>query len=267
MMEAAPRKATRQSSHRQGVTMRRLLLLALCLSALFLAACQYYVVDPPHEDPPFTARFENKLYTDIRVTVDGYGSRTISPGETVAFNIDRDDDSYHYEAETWGEDADGVRIGLIVEWARTRYMEGNSYTTYLITNDDLFFLKMRNTGNHDLHPLFVNYGLSDQTSDDIIIPGNDVLYNTGYYRAYGSTRVQAPWMDRPSDYTYWIQGQHFYFPWTENQSVTLISNFKKGAAPEQEYKVESNLVEHDSTEPFGIDAGVPRPGSEPNYIK
>lgn len=238
-------------------TMRKPQLIALSLLALlFLASCQIYVVDPP-----FSARFNNMLYTDIRVTVEGYGSRVIAPGETVTFSIDKSDGSYHYHAETWGTDANGERIGLIVDWNRTNNISGESYTTYLITYPDLFFLKMRNTGYHSLRPLYVNYGLSDQTVDNILIPANNVLYSVGYYFAHGSTRVQANWVDMPNDYTYWQQGQHFYFPWAQNQSVTLTSNYKKGADPLQGCEVHSNPVKHNSGEPFGMVAGVPRPES------
>lgn len=233
--------------------MRKLTLCALCLTALFLASCHI------HEyDAPFLAKFQNMLYTDIQITVSGYGSKTIAPGETVTFRINRSDQSYHYEAETHGESASGAPIGLYVDWNRTREISGDSYLTYLITLEDLFFLRMRNTGNHDLNPLYVNYGLQAQTVDDITIPGNGLLYNTGYYYAYAATRVQSNWLDMPSDYTYWQQGQHFHFPWSENQAITLLNTFKKGASGETSYEAEAKPVSHTSEEPFGADAGVPR---------
>ncbi|MFO8145397.1 MAG: hypothetical protein R6T89_06700 [Candidatus Syntrophosphaera sp.] len=239
--------------------MRKTSFLVLSLlMALFLASCQINVAEPP-----FKARFHNMLYTDIHIWVDGYGFRVIPPNETVTFSINRSDQCYHYEAETHGTDAYGEQIGLVVQWERTRDISGDSYTTYLITYPDLFFLKMRNTGYHDLHPLYVNYGMIDETIDDIIIPSNNVLYRTGYYNAHGSTRIQADWLDMPTDYTYWQHGEHFYFPWTENQAITLINDFKKDADPQRKYETESNLVDHRSDEPFGIDPGVPREGSEP----
>lgn len=238
--------------------MRRLLPCALFLPALILASCQIHVVEPP-----FLAKFENMLYTDIHISVEGYGSKVISPGETVTFRIDRADQVYRYDAETHGSNSNGGQIGLTVEWHRTRNISGDSYRTYLVTFEDLFFLKMRNTGQHDLRPLYVNYGLNDQTMDDIIIPGNGVLYNTGYYCAYSATRVQSNWMDMPSDYTYWQQGQHFYFPWDQNQSVTLLNEYKKGAKGQQGFEVQSKPVEHRSDEPFGIDGGVPRAAATP----
>lgn len=243
--------------------MRRFLLFTLVVSALFMAACNIYVVDPPPEVPkPFLAKFKNMLYTDISIEVDGYGSKVIVPGETVTFKIDKDDQSYHYEAETYGTTASGAQIGLAVDWQRTRDISGDSYTTNLITNNDLFFLKMRNNGYHESSPLYVNYGFSDQTMDNITIPGNGVLYNTGYYKAYSGTRVQANWKDMPSDYTYWQQGSHFHFPWTDNQSVTLLNNFKKDASgkdlSELSFEVETNSVKSSGDEPSGVDAGTLR---------
>lgn len=234
--------------------MRKLTLL--CLPVLFLLASCHI-----HEGrPPFLAKFQNMLYTDINITVDGYGSKVIAPGETVTFRIERNDQTYRYEAETTGSTNSGDPIGLTIEWERTRDISGESYTTYLITDEDLFFLKMRNTGHHDLRPLYVNYGLNYQTLDEITIPGNGVLYNTGYYRAFTNTEVRAYWLDMPSDYTYWVQGDHFHFPWQENQSVTLLNTFKKDGKAELAAMVESNPVDHRSNEPFGIDSGVPRSG-------
>lgn len=235
--------------------MRKFLLL--CLPVLLLASCSIH-----NDRPPFLARFTNMLYTDIWIQVDGYGSRVITPGETVTFRIEREDQSYHYEAETYGRDADGETIGLVVDWSRTREIHGDSYNTYLITYPDLFFLKMRNTGWHDLRPLYVNSGFADQTVDNIIIPGNGITYNTGYYRAYAGTRVQAYWMDMPSDYTYWQHQVHFHFPWTDNQSVTLLNTFKKDASgktvAEPRFETGSNTLDPRGDEPFGADAGTPR---------
>ena len=230
--------------------MKKSLLLCL-LPLLLLASCHVHVVDTP-----FLAKFENMLYTDIRVEVDGYGSAVIAPGESVTFEIARDDRSYHYEAETHGKSLSGEQIGLVVEWSRTRNISGDSYTTYLITNEDLFFLKMPIRPSRPAS-LYVNCGLTDQTMDDITIPGNGVLYNTATTN-FHEHPAQANWLDMPSDYTYWEQGHHFNFPWKENQSVTLLNTFKKDAAPEQGFKVESNLVDPRSDEPFGIDAGTPR---------
>ncbi|NLW18898.1 MAG: hypothetical protein GXY81_04330 [Candidatus Cloacimonetes bacterium] len=243
--------------------MRKIIFYALTLSALLLTSCIIEVVNPPNVDPtPFVAYFQNMLYTDIRVTVQGYGTKVVAPGKTVSFSINRNDGSYHYEAETWGSDADGNRIGLVVEWSRTRNISGDSYTTSLITDSDLFFLKMRNTGRHNLHPLYVNWSLGAQSMDDISIPGNGVLYNTGYYKAYSSTQVRAYWADMPSDYTYWQQGSHFLFPWEENQSITLLNTFKSSSGGKESVEIgvetESNPVKFSGKGPHGVDAGTLR---------
>ncbi len=243
--------------------MRKIIFYALTLSALLLTSCIIEVVNPPNVDPtPFVAYFQNMLYTDIRVTVQGYGTKVVPPGKTVSFSINRNDGSYHYEAETWGSDADGNRIGLVVEWSRTRNISGDSYTTSLITDSDLFFLKMRNTGRHNLHPLHVNWGLGAQSMDDISIPGNGVLYNTGYYKAYSSTQIRAYWADMPSDYTYWQQGSHFLFPWEENQSITLLNTFKSSSSGKESVEIgvetESNPVKFSGKGPHGVDAGTLR---------
>ncbi len=225
--------------------------LLLALSLLLLASCHLH-----ETQPPFFAKFNNQLYTDIRVSVAGYGSQVVRPGQTATFRIDRADQSYSYSAVTHGATADGGVIGTVLEWTRTNDIYGNSYTSYLITNPDIFFLRMRNTGHHNLRPLYVNHGLADESLDNIIIPGNGTTYNTGYYNAHANTRVQAYWMDMPSDYTYWEHRTHFNFPWTENQSVTLLNDFKKGG--ELGFESSANPLKVNEDEPHGFHTATPK---------
>ena len=86
-------------------------------------------------------------------------------------------------------------------------------------------MRMQNTGAHTLSPIYVNYGLTDQTMDNISIPNNSVLYNIGYYRAYSNTQVRGYWTGT-STYAYWDQGTHFTFPGTNNQMVTFLNTSK-----------------------------------------
>ena len=86
-------------------------------------------------------------------------------------------------------------------------------------------------------PLYVNYGLAEQTVDYILIPNDYVKYNIGYYYAYTNTVVRAYYEDSPNWYTYW---QNINFPWTDNQSVSLVNTFKKAPATDEGRSFVSN---------------------------
>ena len=92
---------------------------------------------------------------------------------------------------------------------------------------DYFYLYITNNGTHHLSPLYVNYGLPDQTVDQVIMFANGTRYQTGYYRANSETAIRANWLNEPdSSYTEWIQGTDFSLTFSKNQVVYLNNKFK-----------------------------------------
>jgi len=178
---------------------------------------------------PLTFTFTNQLYTDIEIEVDGKRPRSISPGGSTTYYYEVNPGQVDYEAETYGQTSSGNRIGLRIVWRnRTIGVEGRRTRTVNLTlSDDFFFLYMRDDGGVDLNPLYVNYGRSAQTRDNIIIPADGTRYRIGYYRAYTDTQVRAYHRNGGGRYTYWNQGTHFDLPFTRNQSVTLVANPEK----------------------------------------
>ena len=175
----------------------------------------------------FDIIFRNNLYTDIAITLVGEGSDVIAPGDSVIFTLSENPGTFSYTAETSGETAGGTQIGLLITW---NYSNIDVSTLEfkrinLILTSAYFFMRMQNTGAHTLSPIYVNYGLTDQTMDNISIPNNSVLYNIGYYRAYSNTQVRGYWTGT-STYAYWDQGTHFTFPGTNNQMVTFLNTSK-----------------------------------------
>ncbi|MBL7994063.1 hypothetical protein JNM05_01715 [bacterium] len=175
----------------------------------------------------FDIIFVNNLYTDIALTLTGEGSDVISPGDSVIFTLNENPGSFGYTAETSGETSGGTQIGLLITWNYTdidvstlEYKRIN-----LILTSSYFFMRMRNNGSHVLSPIYVNYGLTDQTMDNISIPFDNVLYNIGYYRAFSNTQVRGYWTGTTT-YAYWDQGTHFTFPGTNNQMVTFVNTSK-----------------------------------------
>lgn len=204
------------------------------------------------QDAPFFLSFRNTVFTPIDISVSGYGSRTLEPDQTTTWELSRSDGTYTYGATTYGTTDSGNPIGLQLIWEDTNYMEGSSYTINLVTSSDYFYVYLQNNGTHSLSPLYVNYGSSHQTQDDVMFPANGVKYNVGYYRALGNGTVRAYWTYYPSEYSYWSYGP--YIPWTQNQSLTLI-NYSKGSASGVEGQVSGKSI------PSGADENKAEKGS------
>ncbi len=171
----------------------------------------------------FYLRFRNKVFTDIAITVVGQGSYTIGLQDSITINYPSNPGSFTYSAETSGKTTSGTQVGEKIVWNFTHDVSGLSSKTYnLVVNEDFFFIYIRNGGTVDLNPFHVNYGTSNETVDNIVIPPDSVKYRTGYYKAFTDTEVRAYW-DNTTLYTYWIQGTHFTLPFTQSQSVSLLS--------------------------------------------
>lgn len=174
---------------------------------------------------PFTSTFYNQVFTPIEITISGV-TKICPVGGSCSFIWDDNPGSYSYHAETSGETSQGWQIGELIEWDYTHNVGGlTSKTTNLIVGSLYFFMYMRNYGTATLYPIRVNVGI-DLVTEYIYIPNDNVKYNTGYFEAYTGTRVEADLMGTAL-YVYWIQGTHFSFPWTDNQSVELINSNKK----------------------------------------
>jgi hypothetical protein len=175
---------------------------------------------------PLTLTFYNKIFTDITITVTGQSSKVISPSGSVTYQFSINPGSISYHAETSGKTNTGTIIGNKMTWDYTHDVSTTSeFSRNLILSAEWFFIKILNNGSRALTPLYVNYGLTDQTLDYIRIPNDGVTYSTGYYKAYTNTKVRAYYEDAPSNYTYWDQGTHFTLPFTENQYITLSNSY------------------------------------------
>ncbi|HNW75591.1 MAG TPA: hypothetical protein PKJ28_01750, partial [Bacteroidales bacterium] len=179
--------------------------------------------------------FNNKVYTNIYITING-NTQTITPGNSVTF-YSLPGSSASYSAYTYGATTTGTQIGLELNWNNTISLPGGSISFNLIFPDTYFFLYMTNEGAHDLTPLYVNYGLSQQSQDNILIPNDNIKYRIGYYYAYTSTIVRAYYQDSPNSYTYWC---NLNFPWTNNQSVSLVNTYKKSPGTDEGRSFVSN---------------------------
>jgi hypothetical protein len=173
----------------------------------------------------FPATFINSTYTTMSITVANV-QRSILPGDSTTYTFLTNPRTLSFSAITGGSTSSGTLIGVALSWVGSGIDVSNEvqYRTRLVVSSNYFFMYLKNTGHTTLGPVTVNYGLTDETTDNIAIPGDGNTYQTGYYKAYTNTEVRAYWSSPYSGYySYWDQGTNFTFSWTTNQSVLLLN--------------------------------------------
>lgn len=134
-------------------------------------------------------QFNNPLFTDMDVTVDGV-TETMSPGFSVQF-AKIDNTSVSYTAETSGKTTTGTQVGLLMQWGETLELTTGSSWNLILTDDYIFFY-VTNSCGYSLTSFYVNYNDYDyETIDYITFPSDGVQYRTGYYDAFYGMEVRA----------------------------------------------------------------------------
>ena len=179
---------------------------------------------------PLTLYFTNQVFTPIDISLLNYGSKTIPVGGDVSWYFASNPGMVRYSASTSGRTNQGTQVGKLVTWQATLPVSGLTTQTYnLVLSSDEFYIYMKNSGSVTFNSVIANADLADQTTDNIIIPNDNITYNIGYYNAHANTEVRAMIQNGGGSYIYWQQGNHFTLPFTENQSVVLLNTYKAGA--------------------------------------
>jgi len=172
---------------------------------------------------PYSLVIYNTTFTPVDITLQNQ-STTIPVGAGVTFVFQGQPSSVSYQASTSGLSTSNVIIGVPVTWNYTiAPTHAHADTLSLYVGSSAFFMRITNSGVSTLTPLYVNFGLTSQTVDNIAVPPNGVTYNTGYYPAHANTEVRLYLAQAPTSYVYWDQGIHFSLPFTANQLANLAS--------------------------------------------
>ena len=208
---------------------------------------------PAEDQPQFTITFNNLVYTDIEVSVSGYGTKTAAVNGSAVFNLPGNPGSFTYYAETAGYTSGDTRIGELVVWGDTKDVSGVASATYnLNVSSTLFFIRIQNSGTYSFWPLYVNYGTVAQTIDYITIPNSGLLYRIGYYQANPGLQIRAYLDDGTgTSYVPWTEGVNFTLPFTLNQFVNLIWS-----------PAGKSVVQIDKHTPVVLNASAGRPYAE-----
>lgn len=173
--------------------------------------------------------FNNMVHTPIAITVSGE-TYNIPAGETLTLDYESNPGVVSYYATTSGRTSNNTLIGLEIFWDYEVDMTDEDYDFVdLIIGESFFFLQYQNNGGTDLSPLYVNWGHSDETMDNILLPSDDVIYNTGYYWAHPGNEIRAYLNDQSQTYWFSIEGNHYTYPPGNNKLVLIrVSLTKQG---------------------------------------
>lgn len=198
-----------------------IILSVLVVSALAFVGCK-------KDETKTNVAFNNKIYTVISVTCNGE-TKNVPVGGSVTF-YDVKGSTVSYTGSSKGTTTSGAQVGLSMSWSSSITLSGGATSLDLITSKDYFYLKVKNSGWSTLYDLYVNYGLSSQSYDNVTFPYSSTLpnpvYETGYYNAWTNSNVRLTYTDGASQVWNMTanQGTNFTIPFTENQSVEVNFN-------------------------------------------
>ena len=133
--------------------------------------------------------YDNDTYTPVYV-VSGGTTYTVPVGSSVTFNGDYGS-ALNATAYTSGTSSSGTQVGALISWdLSTTFPASGTSIVGVDVSSDYFFLKIQNNNSsNSAQGVYVNYGTSAQTFDNISIPNNGQVYSIGYYLAYSNTEL------------------------------------------------------------------------------
>ena len=194
------------------------------VSAANLTSLRNILFEQRQNDPAFVLQLKNTVFTDITLSISGFSDEVLSPGDSINYLFTENPGSVTYYGETSGKTTSGSVVGIPIYWSQTINTNNPFRKISLVIKSDLFFAYMRNNGSAALSPVYVNYGRAEQTMDNVLIPNDGVTYRLGYYKAFNDTQVRAHLQGTEND-VFWNQGEHFFLPWTDNQTMVFVSSF------------------------------------------
>lgn len=187
------------------------------------------VIDIDADVSVYSVTFFNPVFTPIQINTSQFYPVVIEAGERYSFIFNDNPSTFAYTASTQGTTDDGTLLGVEILWDEEIDVSTYDSPTFnLNISSDYFYMAVKNSGNYYLDLWSINYGTDFQVDDDFYIPNDGVEYGVAYYDAFDDTEIYARLSGTAYDVK-WSQGTEFVFPWTENQSILLESNFKKSA--------------------------------------
>lgn len=185
----------------------------------FLTSCKKNVDNATPTTTTSTVTVINTTFTTIAITLNGE-SRNIEPSSKSIF-IGIPNTQVIGIATTSGTTKTGNQVGQKITNNISGFTfpaAGTNYDFSINVASSLFFVKVKNISAYSIQKLYLNYGLSSQTVDNIVIPNDGNTYNTGYYQAFTNSNIRA---ENGSIYWNWI---NLNLPFTANQYILITAN-------------------------------------------
>jgi hypothetical protein len=124
-----------------------------------------------------------------------------------------------YTGETSGKTTSGAQVGLKLSWNNTTTFPatGSKAIDLQISTDYFFLFVTNNSTTKDLQKVYVNYGLTNQTLDNVVFAKGGTKFRVGYYKAFTNSNVRFE-----SGTSVW-SFSNLNLPFTVNQSVSLVT--------------------------------------------
>ncbi|MCF2502712.1 hypothetical protein L0663_04940 [Dyadobacter sp. CY107] len=87
---------------------------------------------------------------------------------------------------------------------------------------DFFFLQVKNNSVRNINHVLVNYQLQSGTTEGLLIPNDQYIYNLEYYKAYSNSNVRLE--NTEATWHWQFESSHLKLPFTQNQSATSNAN-------------------------------------------
>jgi hypothetical protein len=136
--------------------------------------------------------YKNNTFTEVTIAVNGV-TKQIPVGSSVSFTGKPDQNAFG-QAFTYGKTSTGSQLGEEIGWTSINTTFPSTHMgSKEITLDapaTVFFIKVKNLSSQNISKMYVNYGLTPQTLDNIVISNDGLTYRIGYYKAYTNSNVR-----------------------------------------------------------------------------
>lgn len=160
--------------------------------------------------------YTNDTYTPINITLNGI-THIIPAGGSVVYPVSYGT-SLRGTASTCGTTTSGSQVGLLITWNIADTFSFTNETINLDISSSYFYLKINNNSAYAIATVYVNYGLTTQTTDYVTIPNDGFTYGIGYYDAFVNSNLRL--LSSGGSY-YW--SYNITLPFTTNQSYTFTA--------------------------------------------
>jgi hypothetical protein len=132
--------------------------------------------------------YKNDAPSPVTITL-GDTSATIAVAGSVTFR-GKPGASVTGQATAAGHNTSGGTIGSVITWTLNDAFPSSGTTTKsLDVSSSYFFLRIANTSSYTVTGIYVNYGLTPQTFDNITLGSG--TFDIGYYPAYTNSNIRC----------------------------------------------------------------------------